>query len=535
MNPPVIIGAGLAGFSVALAMAPAPVIVIGRKMASGHTSSELAQGGIAAAIGADDNPELHWQDTLAAGAGLCDGEIVRMITAAGPAAIEQLAQWGVEFDRDDTGALKTSLEGAHCRRRVVHAHGDSTGAAIMQALVERVRTTPSITLIDDAEVTKITTGEEGVTGVLFHHAGQEKETYIETRHVVLATGSACALWRHATVPLGSWGHGLALAAQAGARLRDLEFVQFHPTALAVGSDPMPLISEALRGEGARLVNESGNHFIDELAPRDVVARAIWAEIEKGQHVFLDARHLANFAARFPTIFEACRAAGIDPTCVLIPVRPVAHYHMGGVATDAHGRTNVSGLWACGEGACTGLHGANRLASNSLLEAVVMGQRVAEDLSEFVMEQLKMNQTETCHSGQAEHRRCEARAGTPFSFVFQEKSNGVPDQLSFAQVGEEKVFRNDESIFTAVRDLMETYVGVRRDKDGLEKAMAALQSMATLSRPALVGLMIAKAALSRTESRGGHMRTDYPALDPLQARPQYVRLTDGEVIVEQESK
>lgn len=492
MTIPVIIGGGLAGLSVALALAPKPVIVIGRKQDSGLTSSELAQGGIAAAVGYDDTLKLHEQDTLAAGAGLCDPQIVRSVIATGPQAIERLAVWGVLFDRDKMNDLAIGLEGAHSRRRIVHADGDSTGAAVMRSVLARVRAAKSITFLEDCEVFEITRNEKGVTGVAYYQGEDAQPLHISTSHVILATGSACALWRHTTVPEASWGHGLLLAARAGARLRDLEFVQFHPTALDNGLEPMQLLSEALRGEGALLINSKEQQFVGELNPRDVVARAIWDQIERGQKVYLDARALKDFRSHFPNILDACLKSGIDPREMPIPVRPVAHYHMGGVGTDAHGRTNVEGLWACGECACSGLHGANRLASNSLLEAVVMGCRVADDI----------------------------RPRIPLQ--------GAAEVNAYADVKERHKEKQED--VARVRNMMMSYVGLRRNAKGLEEVIAFLEGIKEGSLHAQVALMIAKAALARQESRGAHDRADYPATDPAQASSHYVTLKDGEIIV-----
>lgn len=496
MSIPVIVGGGLAGFSIALSLAPKPVIILARTMSSGKTSSELAQGGIASAVGPDDEVVFHAQDTLAAGAGLCDDAMVRLITSEGPKVIACLAQWGVAFDRTTQGELKLGLEGAHGRRRIAHANGDSTGASVMKALVARVRATPSITVIEDAELQEIRTDDRGVCSVVFWHGRDAKAHTLDTRHVILATGSACALWRHATVPSASWGHGLLLAAQAGASLRDLEFVQFHPTALDNGLDPMPLISEALRGEGARLVNERGETFVAELDPRDVVARAIWSQLEQEHKVYLDARTIADFPSHFPTILESCLKSGLNPREDLIPIRPVAHYHMGGIATDAQGQTNVEGLFACGEAACTGLHGANRLASNSLLEAVVMGRRIAEVL--------------TATYGQA----------------------GLPTP---SPCEDERVRPHESSEAIArVRALMTAHVGLRRHQAGLEEAIESLETMKATSLHANVGLMVAKAALARCESRGAHERSDYPDTDAAQAKPRFICLREGSVLIKHNS-
>ncbi|MGE4351288.1 MAG: L-aspartate oxidase [Bdellovibrionales bacterium] len=493
MSIPVIIGGGLAGLSVALSLAPRPVVVIARRMASSLTSSELAQGGIACALGEDDSPLLHEQDTILAGAGLCDPDMTRLVTQEGPKAIEQLAAWGVVFDKAENGKLALGLEGAHGRRRIVHANGDSTGASVMTALVEKVRQTPSITVIGGGELRRILTDDRGVCGVLFAKEGEVPLYHLPTRSLVMASGSASSLWRHATVPTLSWGHGLLLAARAGARLRDLEFLQFHPTALDCGLDPMPLISEALRGEGARLVNERGERFVEELSPRDIVARANWDQLSNGHRVFLDARSITPFSKRFPTILEFCLKAGVNPREDLIPIRPVAHYHMGGIATDGMARTQVQGLYACGEAACTGLHGANRLASNSLLEAVVMGCRLAHGLAESY----------------------DVTSRTPVPQVTQEV---------------ESLYEEAE-ICARVRTLMMAQVGLIRREEGLSEAVVGLEELAAKSSRAQVGLMIAKAALARTESRGAHYRADYPSSDPAQAASQFVSLNQGKIEIE----
>ncbi|HUY69165.1 MAG TPA: L-aspartate oxidase [Alphaproteobacteria bacterium] len=474
---PVIIGSGLAGLSVALALSPRPVILLAAARIGEQSSSILAQGGIAASLGTDDNAALHAEDTITAGAGLCDPAIVKAVTEDAASVIENLRARGVVFDAEAEGRLKLGLEGAHGKRRIVHAGGDGTGRAIMTALGKAVRATPSIAVIENAVATDLLTDTHGaIAGVAFLRDGERQA--IETGCAVLATGGAGALWLHTTNPHGSWGHGLALAARAGAVLADLEFMQFHPTAIDAARDPMPLASEALRGEGATLIDETGARFMQdfprrELEPRDVVAHAIWRHMGEEHKVFLDARAAlgADFARRFPSIHALCLETGIDPATMPIPVRPAAHYHMGGVKTDAQGRTSVEGLWACGEVAATGLHGANRLASNSLLEAASFGRRVAGDIRGF------------------EKNLCGIRYP-----AFGKKSSRP------------LVAADDRA---QIRAIMSTHLGVVRDGAGLEEAVRRLMPLADRSDMALAGLTIAAAALRREESRGAHCRRDFP--------------------------
>jgi len=345
---PVIVGGGLAGLMTALKLAPRPVILLAKTPLTEGAASAWAQGGIAAALGDDDHPSLHANDTLAAGDGLTDPAVASRIAAAAPAAVASLERLGVRFDRDSNGQFALGLEAAHARRRIVHAAGDGTGAAIMRALAAVVRATPSITVIEGLEARRLLVDDRGIAGVLA--AGPWNACVLQSRTVVLATGGLGGLFQHTTNPLGAVGQGIALAARAGAMLADMEFVQFHPTALDVGLDPMPLVSEAVRGEGAVLIDETGARFMAgqgraELEPRDVVSRAVAAHIAQGHRVFLDARDSlgSDFATHFPGITARCLAAGIDPALQPIPVRPAVHYHMGGIAVDEAGRTSVEGL------------------------------------------------------------------------------------------------------------------------------------------------------------------------------------------------
>jgi L-aspartate oxidase len=445
-------------------------------------------------VAADDRPALHAADTLAAGEGLCDAYIVNRITGEACEAVAELASRGVRFDRGADGGFSLGLEAAHGRRRIVHACGDGTGCEIMRALVDAARRTPSITVLEGVEARRLIVDDGRVAGVFALAAGGP--LVLRSTRVVIATGGIGGLYPYTTNPLGAVGQGLALAARAGAVLADMEFVQVHPTALDVGRAPMPLVSEAVRGEGAILVDEDGKRLMAgygryELEPRDVVARAVWRAIAGGRRVFLDARDAlgSRFAERFPAIAAQCRSAGIDPAVMPIPVRPAAHYHMGGIAVDEAGRASIEGLWACGEAAATGLHGANRLASNSLLEAVVCARWVAESV-----------------------------AGTSVGRAAPLKVQPV----TMARTG----------TVGPVPEAMSRWVGVMRDGAGLGSATEALRRLAfrddAAADVALVGLMIATAALARTESRGSHFRTDFPRPWP-RARRLSLRIGEQDVV------
>jgi L-aspartate oxidase len=507
---PIVIGAGLAGLMAALHLSPEPVIVLAKAPLGRGAASAWAQGGIAAAVGAGDDPAMHAADTLAAGDGLCDPAAVARITAAAQDAITELVRRGVAFDRTADGRLALGLEAAHRRHRIVHAGGDGSGREVMRALVAAVRQTPSITVLEGFEARRLIVHDGEIAGVVAAGlaAGPAGPLVLPTARVIIATGGIGGLYRRTTNPAGAIGDGLALAARTGAALADMEFVQFHPTALDVDRDPMPLVSEAVRGEGAILVDETGDRFMAEysraeLEPRDVVARAMWRRLHEGHRVFLDARSClgSRFAERFPGIAAMCRAAGVDPAAMPIPVRPAAHYHMGGIAVDEAGRSSITGLWVCGEAAATGLHGANRLASNSLLEAVVCARWVAESVA-----------------GMA--------ARKPGTFG----SNLAPSWIHPLPLPADPA---------AVRDIMMEKVGVLRDRTGLLAAIEALRPMALsdgpAGDPALAGLLVATAALSRTESRGSHCRTDFPGHSPAYARRQTLRFDGGEVDVTADSE
>ncbi|MBN9234636.1 MULTISPECIES: L-aspartate oxidase [Phyllobacteriaceae] len=470
---PVIIGAGIAGLMTALELAPLPVVLMSAAPLGGEASSPLAQGGMAAALGSDDSTALHLADTCNAGDGLCDVPVARRIVEAAPKAIERLERLGVVFDRNPSGGLALGLEAAHSRRRIVHAGGDATGRELIRALVAAVRATPSITVFEDVRARRLLIEDGSIAGVIA--TSQTASAVFATDRVVLATGGIGSLYHDTTNPLGCFGQGLALAARAGAELADLEFVQFHPTALDTPARPMPLVSEAVRGEGAVLIDEIGQRFLAdlpgaELASRDTVARAVFRHLAKGHRVFLDTRDclVTRFAERFPAIAAFCHEAGIDPAFEPIPIRPAAHYHMGGVAVDDEGRSSVPGLWACGEVASTGLHGANRLASNSLTEAVVCAEWVARSVA-------SASGTRIIEAGPAE--------------LLPPPAPGP------------------------VRDIVSATLGVVRNGDELRGAVARLAPLATgktaCADPAAVALMMAVSALRRKESRGAHFRSDFP--------------------------
>ncbi len=381
-----VVGGGLAGLFTALKLAPLPVTVLSPKPLGEGASSTWAQGGIAAAIGEGDSAEAHAADTIAAGAGLTDPDIARILTDEAGQRIQDLLSYGVPFDRDGEGKPRLSQEAAHSARRIVRVNGDRAGKAVMASLIAAVAATPSISVLENTEAVELVQEKGRVRGVYVRRTGEAgPATFLPGCAVVLAAGGIGALYRVTTNPKEAAGSGLAMAARAGAIIADPEFVQFHPTAFDIGRDPAPLLSEAIRGDGALLVNGSGWRFMPavhpraELAPRDVVARAVHREIAEGRGAFLDCRALPMETA-FPTAYEVCGEVGLDPAREPIPIAPAAHYHMGGVLTDANGRTSLTGLWACGEAACTGVHGANRLASNSLLEAVVFAARVALDVA-----------------------------------------------------------------------------------------------------------------------------------------------------------
>ncbi len=506
-----VIGGGLAGLFTALRLAPLPVTVLSPRPLGEGASSTWAQGGIAAAIGEGDAPEVHAADTIAAGAGLTDPAIARIIALEARERIEDLLRYGVPFDRDLDGKLRLSQEAAHSARRIVRVQGDRAGKAVMAALIAAVASSPSISVLENTEAVDLAVRRGRVRGAYVRRTGEPgRATFLPACAVVLATGGIGQLYRVTTNPKEATGSGLAMAARAGAIIADPEFVQFHPTAFDVGRDPAPLLSEAIRGEGALLVNERGERFMPathpaaELAPRDIVARAVHREIAEGRGAFLDCRAI-NLETAFPTAYEVCREIGLDPAQQPLPIAPAAHYHMGGIFTDARGRTSLTGLWACGEAACTGVHGANRLASNSLLEAVVFAARVASDIAEEAQQWAALGEEATA---------CEGSIDLP-------KEDAA----------------KMESAVKRLRSIMAQYAGVERSEATLKTALSSLKELEAEAAPVELrsmiesALFIAAGAYARKESRGAHCRLDYPGEAKGAPRHTYLTLREARKIME----
>ena len=480
-----IIGSGIAALRAAAALEGAGDVLVLTKAGPRAGNTGYAQGGIAAAVGPDDSPAKHLADTVAAGDGLCDERAVAVLVEEGPRYVRELMQWGAQFDRGPDGQPELALEAAHSERRVLHAR-DATGREIGRALWERVAAIANVRIHAHARAVSLIVEDGGCVGVEFLQEGAGRVP-VRARATLLATGGAGQVFSETTNPPVATGDGVAMAYRAGAGVGDLEFVQFHPTALKVPGQPRFLLSEALRGEGGRLVNAAGEAFMTrydpagDLAPRDRVARGIVREAQRtGADVYLTLDRLdpAFVHARFPLISEACRRAGLDLAADRIPIGPAAHYMMGGVVTDVDGRTTMPGLFAAGEVACTGVHGANRLASNSLLEGLVFGARAGDAM------------------------RAPAVAQKGNSSLVAQKNGPVA-----VSGGPERA---------RAREIMWEHAGLFRTADGLRRALEELGTMQTEEDPLItVGRLIVRAALRREESRGGHFRLDHPQRDDSQ--------------------
>ncbi|MEW9513185.1 L-aspartate oxidase [Streptomyces bacillaris] len=509
----VVVGSGVAGLTTALRCAAAgldTVVVTKARLDDGST--RWAQGGIAAALGEGDTPEQHLADTLVAGAGLCDEEAVRTLVTEGPDAVRRLITTGAHFDTTDSGDIALTREGGHHRRRIAHAGGDATGAEISRALVEAVRAA-ALRIIENALVLDLLTdAEDRTAGVSLHVMGEGQHDgvgAVRAPSVVLATGGMGQVFSATTNPSVSTGDGVALALRAGAEVSDLEFVQFHPTVLFLGAESegqQPLVSEAVRGEGAHLVDASGSRFmlgqheLAELAPRDIVAKAITRRMhEHGtEHMYLDARHFGArmWEQRFPTILAACRAHGIDPVTEPVPVAPAAHYASGGIRTDLRGRTTVPGLYACGEVACTGVHGANRLASNSLLEGLVFAERIAADIAET-----RPPRTEPAEAA--------GDADAPVPLLAPEARTAIQRTMTRGA----GVLRSAASLAAAAEELEALHRSAAADADDPDPKVA-VPGVDTweATNLLLVSRVLVAAAREREETRGCHWREDRPDRD-----------------------
>ncbi|MFC3181953.1 L-aspartate oxidase [Cypionkella sinensis] len=503
----IIVGAGLGALYAALHLAPHPVVMISPEVLGQGASSAWAQGGIAAAMAAADSPAAHAADTVRAGAGTVDAEVAASVTAEARAHILELTALGTPFDRDAQGGYVLSREAAHGLARVVRVRGDQAGREIMAALIAEAARTPSVQVLEATMAVGLQVQDGRVTGVAVAPAdGAGDPVLLRGAAVLLAGGGSGGLYALTTNPPRIRGQVIGMAARAGAVIADAEFVQFHPTAIDMGEDPAPLATEALRGEGAVLINHDGVRFMQavhpdaELAPRDIVARAIFAETEGRRRPMLDTRAAigSEIVERFPAVAAACLRGGIDPVAQPIPVAAAAHYHMGGIAVSSTGRSSLDGLWACGEASATGLHGANRLASNGLLEALVYGRRAALDIAQGLGEK-----------------------------------QASPVVLPTAATAQANAASDIANLIAKLRQVMTDHVGVVRDANGLRFALrqiAMLEAQASGDTNVLnmtaTATLIAAAALLREESRGAHCRRDFPQANPALARASRLTLAEA---------
>jgi L-aspartate oxidase len=541
----VVVGAGVAGLRAAIGLAHGGNVLVLAKGAVTESATAVAQGGIAAALSDEDKISLHEQDTIRAGDGLCNPEAVRILVEEGPHYIHELITWGTEFDRTGT-KLSFTREGAHSRSRILHANGDSTGWEIFRALLARARTLPSLTVRPRSFTTELVTSAEGqVTGLQFLDEASQQLVRVDCRAVLLATGGLGQMYPETTNPATATGDGMAIGYRAGAALADMEFIQFHPTALSVKAAPPFLLSEALRGEGAVLRNALLKRFMPhyhesaELAPRDVVSRAIVAEMKRTRmpYVYLDLTGLnADFLRkRFPRIYSTCLNYGIDITADMVPVRPAAHYAMGGLKTDFHGRTTLARLYAAGETASTGVHGANRLASNSLLEGLVFGARTGEAM----LADTPQGKSATMHSptGHAAKRAPASKRGAKCGPA---KSGRSAARTTAPPTRAKTPADPPDPTLEGIRKILGEQVGILREGRELKEAAEKLASMRvprpeTLSRRAweihnmwTLAQVVTRCALAREESRGSHYRSDFPYRDDEQFGKHSILCREGGV-------
>jgi L-aspartate oxidase len=494
-NPDVVIvGGGVAGLTVAINLAPRKVCVITKDSLGINTSSTWSQAGIAASVDKNDSNEMHISDTLKTAKGLGNETVARKIISESKATIKDLEEIGVKFDKNPDGSFNLGLEGAHSHNRIVGSKGDSSGIEIMRGLIDEVKKLDHITVLENVSIDSIMHENNTIYGVIGRFTDKNipnNHVVIQSSHIVLATGGLGGIFANTTNPRTSYGEGIALAAQVGAVLTDMEFVQFHPTGLDFGLDPTPLATEAIRGAGAHLINQNGERFMlgihkeVELAPRDIIAQNIFKQIDAGNSVFLDCRKNIgiDFKIKFPQVYSYCTKAGIDPSKEMMPIIPVAHYHIGGVKTDLRGRTSVEGLWCCGEASATGVHGANRLASNSLLEALVFGKIVANEINK---EPLKQNAEVISSSFIRTYKEKTKNKIRAKKFIWQLRSTMMRN------LG---IVRNQASIAKGLSDI----IRIERESRGMS---AKLNDMILVSKFIICG------AFKRKESRGCHLRSDF---------------------------
>lgn len=521
-----VIGGGAAGLRAAIEASQYGRVILLTKNHPADSNTYHAQGGLAAVFSQNDTIESHIEDTLVTGAGLCDEDVVQHVVADAPKYIRELQQWGVDFDETE-GELDLGREGGHKANRIIHADGDATGRAMANVLVEHARKTENLKTFEECfAIDLLTDPAEGgadsqCVGALTYHPRYGLQI-IMARRTILAAGGAGMLWRETSNPGGATADAIGITFRAGIALGDLEMMQFHPTTLYVAGATRSLISEAVRGEGAYLVDRHGERFMSdyhemgELAPRDVVSRAILSQMVKtnSTHVFLDVRHFkeSQFATRFPQIYKLCRSFEVDPAADLIPVHPAAHYMIGGAKVDMDGQTTLNGLLACGEAACTGLHGANRLASNSLTEALVFGRRCGEVAGKALE---SMNDKLAARS---------INWSMPQSQRSELDLTDIRNSLRSVMWRNVGIARRGERL-TDTLDIVQFWERYVLDKEFFDPAGWEIQNMLTAA------YLITESALRRTETRGVHYREDFPSTDPVWARHQYLRRTEHQLVVE----